>query len=119
MLRSGSGRKRSSEQQHAILAVGNLHLPAAFGDEAVDKPGGSRARRDLLLVGLAQQRLLELGIEYDAGSLPAHDDIEAAVMPFRTDVKTSAAHQRVTREQDEIEQDLERRLAHRRLVDHP
>ena len=35
------------------------------------------------------------------------------------DVEAAAAHQRVAGDQDEVEQHLQRRLAHRRLVDHP
>ena len=40
-------------------------------------------------------------------------------MLLGADVEPAAAHQSVAGDEDEVEQHLERRLAHRRLVDHP
>src|SRR3954466_6463884 len=72
-LRSGA-RKSGAEEKDSFLLVGDLDLAAGFLDEAVDQPGGRRARGDRLLARLAGQSELELGVDDDSRPLGAHRD---------------------------------------------
>src|ERR1043165_8282855 len=71
-----------ADDQHPLLAVGDLDLAAAFLNQGVGKPGGGGARRDLVLAHLADEDPAQFGIEHDPAPLGADDDIEAVAMLF-------------------------------------
>src|SRR3546814_2856828 len=85
----------------------------------MDEPGRGGARGDLILGTIPRQRPLQFGIEDDAAAFGANDDVEPVAMPLGTDIEPPAADQGIAGDEDQVQEDLERRLAHRRLVDHP
>src|SRR3546814_1464020 len=85
----------------------------------MDEPGRGGARGDLILGTIPRQRPLQFGIEDDAAAFGANDDVEPVAIPLGTYIETPAADQGIAGAEDQVQEDLERRLAHRRLVDHP
>src|SRR3712207_2519578 len=85
----------------------------------MDEPGRGTARRDRLFGDIAQKGTLQLRIEDDARTVRADDDVDPGIMLLRADVEPAAPDESVAGDENQVQEHLQRRLAHRGLVDHP
>ena len=85
----------------------------------MDEPGGRRARGELSFIDAALERLSQLGVEDQPRSFGADDDFCHVAMRFGADIEPAAADERVARDQREVQENLDRGLAERRLGDMP